>query len=71
MSRFESATLLINICKAWAVGSSESFTALNRAIEINNIHPVIDKVFPMDEVQQAYRRLEQGKHVGKIVISLE
>jgi len=54
-----------------AVGSAESFTALNRAIEINNIHPVIDKVFPMDEVQQAYRRLEQGKHFGKIVISLE
>lgn len=53
-----------------AVGSAESFAALNRAIEVNNIHPVIDTTFSMDEVQVAYRRLEEGKHVGKVVISL-
>lgn len=53
-----------------AVGSAESFTALNRAIEINDIHPVIDKVFPIDQVQDAYRRLEERKHVGKIVLSM-
>lgn len=53
-----------------AVGSAESFRALNRAIEINDIHPVIDTVFPLDQVQQAYRRLEEGNHVGKIVLSI-
>jgi len=53
-----------------AVGSAESFTALNRAIEVNDIHPVIDSVFPLDQMQDAYRRLEEGKHIGKIVITL-
>ena len=53
-----------------AVGSAESFSALNRAIEITDIHPLIDSVFTMDQVSDAYKRLEEGKHFGKIVISL-
>jgi NADPH:quinone reductase-like Zn-dependent oxidoreductase len=53
-----------------AVGSAESFSALNRAIELTNLHPVIDEVFTIDRVKDAYRKLEEGKHFGKIVISL-
>lgn len=53
-----------------AVGSAESFTALNRAIEVNDIHPVIDSIFSLDQVQEAYERLEEGKHMGKIVLSV-
>ncbi|WP_161964019.1 zinc-dependent alcohol dehydrogenase family protein [Chitinophaga flava] len=53
-----------------AVGSAESFNAMNRAITINNIHPVIDKIYPLSQVQDAYRRLESGQHIGKVVISL-
>jgi NADPH:quinone reductase-like Zn-dependent oxidoreductase len=53
-----------------AVGSAESFAALNRAIEITDIHPVIDRVFPMEQVRDAYQLLEQGTHFGKIVITI-
>ncbi|KIO77343.1 hypothetical protein TH53_09895 [Pedobacter lusitanus] len=53
-----------------AVGSAESFTALNRAIEIADIHPVIDSVFTLDTVHDAYRRLQEGQHFGKIVITV-
>ncbi|SHF64563.1 zinc-dependent alcohol dehydrogenase family protein [Pedobacter caeni] len=53
-----------------AVGSAESFTALNRAIEINDIHPVIDRVYELDQVQEAYKRIENGDMVGKIVITI-
>lgn len=53
-----------------AVGSAESFTALNRAIEINNIHPVIDRIYELDQVQEAYKRIENGDMVGKIVIAI-
>ncbi|MGG5903198.1 zinc-dependent alcohol dehydrogenase family protein [Sphingobacterium daejeonense] len=53
-----------------ATGSAESFSKMNRAIEINNIHPVIDKVYNMDEVRDAYKRIEKGDMVGKIVISI-
>ena len=53
-----------------AVGSAESFSALNRAIEVTNLHPVIDEVFTIERVKDAYKKLEAGKHFGKIVISL-
>ncbi len=56
--------------QGFAVGSAESFAAMNRAIEINDIHPVIDTVFPLEQVQDAYHRLEQGRHFGKIVITI-
>lgn len=53
-----------------ATGSAESFTKMNRAIEVNNIHPVIDTVYKIDEVKEAYKRIEKGDMVGKIVISI-
>lgn len=54
----------------FAVGSAASFKALLNAIEINRIQPVIDSIFPLEQVQQAYRHLESGAHFGKIVIAL-
>lgn len=39
-------------------------------VEVNDIHPVFDSVFPLDQLQDAYRRLEEGKNIGKIVIKL-
>lgn len=53
-----------------AVGSAESFTAMNKAIEITDIHPFIDKVFPVEQVSKAYQRIESGGHFGKVVIAI-
>lgn len=52
------------------VGSREMFEAMNRAFEINRIHPVIDKVFPFDQAREAYRHLESGTHFGKVCIAI-
>ena len=52
------------------VGSTEDFEAMNRAIETYGIHPVIDKIFTLDQTQQAFEYLEQGLHFGKVVITL-
>jgi NADPH:quinone reductase-like Zn-dependent oxidoreductase len=38
-----------------SVGSMQMFEALNRAITVNAIKPVIDKVFGFDEVHAAYK----------------
>jgi NADPH2:quinone reductase len=32
--------------------------------------PVIDSTFPLDEVAKAQARMEEGSHVGKIVLTL-
>jgi NADPH:quinone reductase-like Zn-dependent oxidoreductase len=51
-----------------SVGSMQMFEAMNRAIVANSIKPVLDKVFPFDEAQAAYRHMASGAHLGKIVI---
>lgn len=47
-----------------------SFQAMADAITTNNLTPVVDRVFPFDEAREAYRYLQQGAHLGKVVISI-
>ena len=35
----------------------------------NGLKPIIDQVIPFSQAKQAYKLLESGKHMGKIVIS--
>lgn len=47
----------------------KSFRAMNAAIDVNDLQPVVDRTFALDEVTAAYRALEQAEHFGKIVIT--
>lgn len=51
------------------VGSRDMFEAMNRAIEANQLRPVIDRVFDFDDARQAYEYLQSGQHFGKVVIT--
>jgi len=42
------------------VGSREMFEAMNRAIALHQIKPVVDRVFPFSETKEAYRHLQSG-----------
>jgi NADPH:quinone reductase-like Zn-dependent oxidoreductase len=53
-----------------SVGSTQMFMAMNRAIEVSAIKPVIDKVFSFDDAQAAYHHMASGAHFGKIVIAV-
>ncbi|WP_026571949.1 MULTISPECIES: NAD(P)H-quinone oxidoreductase [Sediminibacillus] len=35
------------------------------------LKPVIDKVFPMEEVQEAHRRMESNQNIGKIILKMD
>lgn len=52
------------------VGSREMFEAMNRALTLHQIHPVIDRVFPFSEAKSAYAHLQSGAHFGKVTIGL-
>lgn len=52
------------------VGSTEDFAAMNQEIETHDIHPVIDRTFSLEQIQQAFEYLEQGRHFGKVVVTL-
>ena len=47
------------------------FESMNRAIAVNGIKPVIDKVFGFDEVEAAYKHMASGVYFGKIIIRVE
>jgi NADPH:quinone reductase-like Zn-dependent oxidoreductase len=51
------------------IGSRKMFEDMNRAIEANQIKPVIDKTFAFGEAREALKYLESGSHFGKIVIT--
>lgn len=52
------------------VGNREMFEDMNRAIDVNKVKPVVDKVFPFGQAAAAYRCQAAGDFVGKIVITI-
>jgi len=53
------------------VGSREMFEAMNRAIALHHLRPVVDRVFAFAQAPEALRHLESGTHFGKVVIRIE
>jgi NADPH:quinone reductase-like Zn-dependent oxidoreductase len=50
------------------VGSRDMFEAMNRAMALHQLRPVIDRMFAFEEAREALRYMESGAHFGKIVI---
>lgn len=50
------------------VGSGEMFEAMNRAISVRELRPVVDRVFPFEEAREAFRYMESAAHFGKISV---
>ena len=64
---------LSNVCtvRGILVGSRAQFEDMNRAIETNNIKPVVDKKrFKMEELVDAYQYMWEQKHFGKLVVDI-
>jgi hypothetical protein len=47
-----------------SVGSRADFEAMNRAIALHRLQPVVDRVFQFDEAPGAYRYFESRAHFG-------
>lgn len=53
------------------VGSRSRFGEMNRAIEANDIKPVIDdRIFSLEEARDAFTYLESMRHFGKVCIEV-
>jgi NADPH:quinone reductase-like Zn-dependent oxidoreductase len=52
-----------------ALGNRAHFEALNRAITLHRLKPVIDRVFSFDDAQAAYQYFEEQPHFGKVIVS--
>ncbi|KAF2083438.1 NAD(P)-binding protein [Saccharata proteae CBS 121410] len=65
---------LTHICtvRGVLVGSRAQFEDMNRSIEINDIHPVVDeKVFTLETAKEAYQYMWDQKHFGKLTIKID
>jgi NADPH:quinone reductase-like Zn-dependent oxidoreductase len=49
------------------VGNAQELGDFVKAIEKNNIKPVVDSVFPFEKVQDAFYRFRSGEAFGKVV----
>ena len=64
--------LMKNICiQGIFVGSREMFEAMNRAIALHRLKPVVDREFRFNEVQAAFRHMESAAHFGKICVVMK
>ncbi|OJD35556.1 alcohol dehydrogenase [Diplodia corticola] len=64
---------LSNLCtvRGLLVGSRAQFDDMNRAIEANDIHPVLDdQVFSLEQTKDAYQYMWDQKHFGKLTIKI-
>jgi NADPH:quinone reductase-like Zn-dependent oxidoreductase len=53
------------------VGSRDAFEAMNRAMEVHQIHPVVDRVFPFAQTADAFEYMKSGAHLGKVCIEFD
>lgn len=53
------------------VGSRAMFEQMNDAISTSGLRPVVERVYPFDDVPRAYRELQAARHVGKLVIRFD
>ncbi len=57
------------VLRGIVVGHRRAFEAMNAAIEATKLKPVIDAVYPFDQVPQAFAHLDRGPF-GKVVIEV-
>jgi D-arabinose 1-dehydrogenase-like Zn-dependent alcohol dehydrogenase len=50
------------------MGSDKDFRKMLQLVERKEIHPVIDKVFPLDQAVDAFDRMRAGEQMGKIIL---
>ena len=48
----------------------EKVEAMNRAIDLHRLRPVIDRTFALEEAPAAFRAMAAGGHFGKIVVRI-
>ncbi|ENH96207.1 quinone oxidoreductase PIG3 [Gracilibacillus halophilus YIM-C55.5] len=65
-------TLLTPRSDAYKAALSKEFMEqVGPFIEAAQIHPIIDTVFPIEEVQQAHEHMEANQNIGKIVLRVK
>jgi zinc-binding alcohol dehydrogenase/oxidoreductase len=52
------------------MGTGEDFAGAYELVASGRAAPVVDHVFPLEEIRAAHERMEAGEQLGKIVLSI-
>ncbi|MFA6511911.1 MAG: zinc-binding dehydrogenase [Patescibacteria group bacterium] len=52
------------------MGTKEEFEKVLAMIEEGKLKPIIDATFPLKDAAEAQKRMEEGEHIGKIVLEV-
>jgi NADPH:quinone reductase-like Zn-dependent oxidoreductase len=52
------------------MGSDKDFSDMLNAVNTTRISPVLDRVYGLEQIQDATERMEHGKQIGKIVLQM-
>jgi len=52
------------------MGTDAEFVAMLAAVGAGRLEPVVDTVFPLEDVRKAYKRMASGEAFGKIVVKV-
>lgn len=53
------------------MGTRDEFLSMIDFLESRNLKPIIDKVYPFDQINEAMQRMEEGNQFGKIVLNIK
>lgn len=67
-----SGTTLRSRDRQYKAALTDEFTKITlHSLETGELKPIVDCVFPVEEVQEAHGHMEENKNIGKIVLKLE
>ncbi len=52
------------------MGNAAEYAEIVRRLGKGELRPIVDRVFPMDRVREAYERLAHGQQLGKVVVEV-
>ena len=68
---FDVFPLIMNYIRlqGYSVGNAQDLADLVNAVEKNNLKPVVDSIYNVNQTKQAFEKLKSGEAFGKIVIT--
>jgi len=52
------------------MGNAAEYAEVVRRLGQGELRPIVDRVFPMDRVREAFQRLAKGEQLGKVVVQI-